>query len=559
MSDVNIKPVEVKLKRLDRDERVLLRLELSDAHRRFQRKVYNLRRLVAGDFSDVLPSAPAATKQSDGANARQIDLREFYNFIVTDFDGKHSNRLLEAVKQTLMAVAFSKPDVEFEGLSSKLSMVNTQYVKQRLSEPPIGCGAVDEMHLAFLDFLIGGIGWSDVWLDRSAPCAGWADSLDMKWDRSASTFAKCRWQSRIYRESAAYWLGKFGRKAMGEDWQPQADNLDHIVEMEWYYDVDQGPNGSHYVFRREGDSVGNIVYQGDNPWYFMYAGQRLPYLPQTPLYYLALPSVTDPIGMVEMMLTDQIALWRIEDYKDHARTSGKPFYKIRKGKVDAEAKKRFNQGNYGEGIEVQQPDDISEQQGLQVPADIAGDQAYYDRRIVAKAGLNPYASGAPVEGIDFASEVKEISGMSNLTVGFASEDNAIFWTNTVRKLLAAGKLYDDRPMEVPIGDSVVLFDAFNPVKQYLRPTAELVISADKMAFRPRAQRIQEAIRDLEIAGKVAQQFPNAVNLAYEDYLRATGKKNITDFLKPPTAPPMVAGAGVDPAADPAAAALASTA
>lgn len=524
--------------------------------RPYKRKVYELRRLVAGDFSNALDT-PAARQDASGDDP-VLRLDGMYDFIVTDYVDNHSNRLLQTIKQLMMQIAYTEPDVEFEDLTSLEATVNAGWIKQRLAPAPVGCGARDAMKLGLLDFMIGGFGWSYVCMHGGTPSVDYCDTLDMKWDRQARHPSEMKWASCRFIQTCAEWISMFGAAAFEDEYGGDIANLDRSVAMEFYYDIDTGKDGegTFAVFKAGSDGCyGDPVYEGKNPNQFNYGERSLPFLPFTPTYFMMLPSCKEPIGIVEMMLPDQLALWGIEEYRSRARRSGKPFYQIPDGILDAKEMERFLDGDFGAAIKTKGAGVITPNGGLGVPADIFQEMSLLERQFIANSGLNPYANGVPVEGIEYAAEVKEISGMSGLTVSFAAEDHASWWRETMRKFLAIGALYDDDPITIRMGEVPMVFGGMRPIKTFLRPDADIVVAADKMSFRPRAQRIAEAQRDLKVAAEVAAFFPQALGKAYEKYLRAAGEKDVAGWMQPPpqmaapmdTGAPMERGVGGSPA------------
>lgn len=525
-----------------RESRIRARIENANiAFEPLKRKIYSLRRLVAGDFSKALPDAPAA---QDDAPKITPTLSDLCDFIVTDYTDIHSNRLLEAVKQITMQVAYVRPDIEFEDLDPQMSALNAAWVKRRTGRAPIGCGARSHMMRGLIDFLIGGVGWSHTCAKKGMPALVSADTLDMLWDRDATTFDDMAWAGCAYRLKKVECLSMFGAAAVKQFYQGDIAQLDDIVEVFFYYDTDSSDAGAfraYYVC--SGKVTGDPLASTPNPHYLEDEGVKTYFLPFHPMYFMQLPSCKDPIGIVEMMFPDQLALWGIETYKSVARDSGKPFWWMKTGSMTPESAEKFVAGDYGAVVDGQgePPMPIN---GLQVPRDVSEDEVLRERRLQAASGTNPYAAGAPVAGVEFASEVREISSKSDLTIGFVSEDHAAWWVESVRGLLALGAIMDYSAQTLRIGGVELRFGATNPVAQYLKPNSDIVIAADKMAFRPRSQRIAEAMRTLDVALKLQAIFPKAAEKAFEAYLRADGEKDVASWMEipaPPQAPP-----GMDP-------------
>lgn len=505
----------------------------------FRQKVHDLRRLVAGDYSPLL-LGPAAAE--DGPE-NDIRLSDLYDIIVTDFHEGRSNELLKAVKALLMQTTHMFPKVEFEDLPPLLAAINSGYCKDRLGPEPRGCGANDEMRMALLDYFIGGMGFSYVCLRDGKASIMAADSLDVTWDRSGTVPTRMRWASCRWREPLWYWMETFPEADWFEDTGELAEDmhLDKLIELEFYYDI-EGPKGAHHVFRCT-HSYGvepEPIFEGDNPHYMEFAGKQVRYLPLGPMYFMALPSVASPIGVVEQVLPNQIACWEEEESFRMTSKAGNAAYLAKKGTFGAEAREALESGRPGLLIEYE-GDTVPQRLAALEPG--AGRIEWYrsnKQEITSHSGVNPYTQGAPPEGIEYAREVQEISAQSGLTAGHVARDFAAFWVRTIQKFLALAAAYDDEPLSMMYDGVPMVFDAFKPVRSFLQTDADIVIREDTMQYRPREARVAEALNDLKVAMKLPQ-FPNALPKAYEAYLRARGEQNVAPWLE--AAPMMPAGAG----------------
>ena len=536
-----------RLKREGRDPFVLNRIRNSEVMlRRSKKKTYEFRKLVAGDFGSIVGNQKSVEEGSD----KNLRIDNLYNFIVNCFDDDgYSNRILQTIKVLLMTISYSAPDVEFRDLKFEEAALNSGWLKARLAERPIGCGAAEEMRFGLLDYLIGGMGWSNSCISEQMPALRSTDSLDMNYDYAASMPSRIRWASCTYREPLHYWLSLFGTKGFEEEIiAAQADitRLDQIIAVDYYFDLDTSKNGSFYAFKRNdgGQLCEAPVYQGDNPNYFLRNGVRQPFVPYEPLYFMQLPSLAQPMGVVEQLLAPQMSLWMIEESQRAYLERGAPFYTVKKGSLSDENRAALENGIVGAIVETEDGSPITRSEGIQIDPNIMNERSYHERQFTAMSGTNPYSLGSPVEGIEYSREVSEISGMSGLTVAYVSKDHAAWWARSARKVLAVGAVSDDMPITIQIGDVGLSFDAFNPVKQYLRPLADLVASEESTRFAPASQRVNEAINDIKVAQMLGERFPNAMVKAAEKYFRARGEKNIAEILQerapvgmPPQAPP----------------------
>jgi len=545
----------------DLDKKVLNRLQRSESLLRYHRKVYQLRRLVAGDFSEVIPGLASAQQQGKG-DKDQLSLDDFYAFIITDFEEGYCNRMLQVAKQLLMKTSYAEADVEFEDLPPRMAQLHSQYLKQRWSAPPFGCGARDHMRAGLLDFIIGGFGWSYTCNHEDIPSLHHADTLCMNWDRQTAIPTMMRWTSCRYPVNYAQALQIFGNrsKALVNHVGSEHERLNDFLELEYYYDKDSGHHGKMYVTTVVNDGPGEIVEVLDNPNFFEVAGRMVGFNPFTPMYFMALPSTTEPIGAVEMMFPDQLSLWGIEAYKRQARDRGRPFWEIKDGAMKQEERKKWDDGELGATVATQDGNSIAPRNGLEIPKGVYEDQSYHERQLMAHAGMNPYGLGAPPEGISYSSEVKEIAGNSDITSAYIGEDHALWWQITAKKFIAFAAQQDDVPIRIKLDGTPITFDAYNPIKDVLVVESDLVVSAEKMAFRPRGQKIAEAMQVLEVCTGLAKLYPNAVAKAFEEYLRASGKRDVAGWMEPPQLMPGVGGGMAPGAMDTGAAeALASSA
>jgi len=520
------------------DQLVVSRLDdAATAQERARQKTYNLRKLVAGDTS-MFGGMPA-TQEVDPKSANLSDL---YDFIVESVEEGRSNGLLEGVKTLLMQTSFKFPQVEFEDLEPVQAAINAGACKELLGPPPQGCSALDEMRQVLLDYLIGGIGWSEIAFDpyTESPIVRACDSLDVTWDTSGKLPTRAKWVSTKIRKPLGYWLEHFGTKKLSTIAGTErivGKDFDKPIELEFYYDTDGGKGrGTHYVFRRSNRSTidPTVIHQEENPFYYeMQSGLKKPFLPLTPMYFIRLPSTRNAVSLVEFMLPDQLGIWRDEDRIFEVIERMKAHTLSPKAALDDLNKAIWEKGDCNALIEYDPLKGKPETtQPGEVPRTVLDDRSYHQQRRQALLGADPYASGAPVEGTRFASEVQAINQASGLTAGTISADNTNLWVNTLKKFLGVLSVYGDMPLSIRYDGVTIEYGKMKPVKDRIVPDADISIREDSTVYRSRQQKMQEALGNVELSMKVPQ-FPNLLPWSIEQYLQAAGVQNITDLLEQP--------------------------
>jgi hypothetical protein len=515
-------------------------------------KSYALRRLTGGDTSLV---GGATAKQE--VDTRSESMSEHFDFFVDDVVEGRSNRLLEAVKTLSMQVTHKFPEIEFEDLDPLQAAINAGACKYLLGPPPTGCSAQDHIKLATVTYLIDGIGWSELAFDAytGQPVIRYANTHDVSWETGCDLVTNLWWCSIRKRETLGYWLQHFGTRKVGEFAKEFGDNIsgadfDRIVELEFYHDIDGASGrGMHYVFRKTGRTTidPKPIYKSENPWYFERGTKKQPFLPLTPLYYLRLPSMRNPISIVEMMLADQLSIWKDEDRWDAVVEHMKQFYAVRKGSLDAEAMQAFKDGEDAAIVEFSEdgaPPALV--QAGEPPMGLYKDREYHEKRIIAMSGVDPYAGGSVVEGTNYAREVEAIKSSTGLTAASITADVAAFWIQNVRKLLCALSIYgDDVDVAVRYDGVTLEYGPQKSIKDRIAPDADIAVREDTTVYRSRSDKMREAAADIQIASMptMLQRFPNAINKAYETYLAAKGETNLKAWTESPVADQMAA-AGV---------------
>lgn len=503
----------------------------------YKDKIHRLRNLLAGN-PDALIVKGGADDPSEQEVKRAFTTKR-PGIFVTDIDSGRDNELLRAIRTLVMQTSYHFPEIEFPDLDFEEATVHSEYLRQRLGEAPIGCDAVEVMQRALYDFLTGGFGWSWIGMQSAKPTIWHVDTLDCKWDQTAPTVRQARWWSTTFRSSLSAWQSMFGPRAFDKyitSKAAQKDAPDQPVELEYYYDI-EGSEGTFLVLFRTGETDVDMtpVFRSKNPCFWDYAGQRVPFLPAESLFFMEIPSARFPISLVEQMLPSQIALW--ENSKTIRQIVDCPAYdEIEEGSLDAKQLQNFEDGEVG-GYVIRKKGStpIISHPARDIPNALLEWDNQNRQRITGQSGANPYASGAPVEGTNYAAEVNAIQNSAGLMAGTIAKLNAGFWIRTVRKFLAKGAAFDEWPLIVRYEKTDLKFDETDPIRTYLKPDTRIVIREDSMQFLDQQTKLAMAAKDVEIAASVG---PEALAESYKDYLKAGGKRDIEKYL--PQAQPVPA-------------------
>jgi hypothetical protein len=526
----------------DPNERIIKRLtRATDGLEPFKNKVHRLRTIVAGD-----PDALRGLGVS--ADITETDVKRAFTAIrgdifVDSIEEGRSNKLLQAIRTLAQQTSANFPEVEFDDLEFEEANLHAEYLRQRLGPPPIGCDAVNHMRRALYDYLTGGYGWVWIGMQNGKPIVRSVDTLDCKWDQSAPTVADGRWWSATMYGTFAGWSREFGAQKMRSYTALEGSEDDKPVELEYYYDLDSGKSGAFRVMLRTGDDNQYDpvpVLQAQNPCRWTYGGREVPHLPAEALFFMEVPSVRLPLGLVEQMLPDQIALWRVEAAIREI-VDCPAFYDVEEDTHNATELQKFRDGKTGRFLTRKKGSAPPVQmEALEIPLSLIQWQATHTTNLQGQGGADPYASGAPLQGVKNIPEVMAIRASSGLMPGTIVKDNTAFWIRMIRKFLAKGATSDEWPLVVRHEDVDLLFDESDPIRQYLKPDAKLTVREDTMVYQDQATKMQLAKMDVDTAVAVNTAagglFPNALKEAYQNYLGARGEKNVDKYLKPPEAP-----------------------
>jgi hypothetical protein len=528
------------------NERIKSRLATEGSLTPWRRKAHELRKLVAGDYSSVDETAqPQADPESYNRDSWKIEAG-YNDILVTDFESGTSNKMLQALKTLVLQSSFRFPDIEFNNAHPLEEAVNALYLKSRLGPKPKGCDAVPHMRKALWHYVVDGIGWVWCGVRDGKPVISAIDTMDVFWDMSVDLVTDMRWVACRCKDTLGYWVELYG-KSKFEDMLPDDDDkrLEAVVELVYYYDVD-GEKGTHAVYRCDSRGAkGEPIELVDNPHTMDSDGLDVPFLPLEPCFFLALPSVRNPVGIAELMVASQMALRRGDQYMDAIVDHGAPFISVEEGSYTDEELSKLEEGTPGEMITHKSGKTAAQvTQPTEIPATVFGRYQHFEQELYASSGANPYASGAKVDGIQYAAEVQAIQGNSSLTAATIAADHADHWRRVSAKCLANGAKFDKMPLVLVLDDDEMKFGPQNPIGEYLRPDADPIVAEDTMAFAPREKRIADANNLLNVAIEVKDLFPNGVKLAFEKFLQACGVRDTASYLEAP--PPLMAPPGVVP-------------
>lgn len=517
------------------------------------RKVNRLRRIVAGDREAL--EGWSASDDTEAENISHEHVGEFRPILVTDIEEGRSNKLLQAIRTLVLQTTYHFPEVEADDLETEDATLLREYFRQRLGPEPMGCGAITEMRRALYDYLIGGFGWVWVGIQNGKPIIRYVDTLDTLWDQAAPTLSDARWWSCTQRAPLKWWMDTFGKQKFTKFLALEKSK--HVreetpIDLQFYYDI-EGTAGTFMVLHKSGedDVDDDPIIKGSNPCIWTYGREKVPFLPSEPMFFMELPNTRHPIGIAEQMLPSQVAIWRADEAIQQI-IACPAFYEVVEGSLDEAELQKFEDAEVGSVIRRKGDGaPIQQHQALEVPHALLNYRAFHEGEMQSQSGANPFASGEPLEGTNFAAEVHAIQGASGLMSGTIAKDNAEFWIRTLRKFLAKGAVYDNKYFTARFEDVTLEFDEANPINIYLQPHANLTIRENSMQFVDPQSKIMlaKADFDMAVAANMATQgmLMGAVLKSYENYLRARGETNVSQFLQPTmppaAAPPAESGGG----------------
>lgn len=189
--------------------------------------------------------------------------------------------------------------------------------------------------------------------------------------------------------------------------------------------------------------------------------------------------------------------------------------------------------------------------GAEISATLLQSMQRLEESITAQSGVNPFASGDKVKGIQYATEVNAIQSQASLTASAIASDIARFWSTGVSLVLMLAKLYDYRPISLVYEGVRLEFGPEDPIGRYIRTDVMPSVTESTLGFESRDQKIQRATA---LAAQLTPLAP-VVNpaipaLVAEEILKAYGIKDISKWLTPPQIETLMSaetGAGDNPA------------
>lgn len=520
------------------DKQIASRCSQAVAYKETRRKLYNYRRLTAGDgfaiaaaMEDALSAPNSPSKLAalgDGDNL------EFGDVLVSNIQEGRSNKLMQAVRALVLQTSMSFPEANFEDLESNLATLNAQYFTSRSSM----CDVVTQARSVALDYCICGLGVAYIGMRDDYPVVDRLNILDVIWDKSSTSFSGIKWASWIIRRPLEEWLELFPNS---DKFDAMSDDLDLIVPVVVYYDrVGENGNCAYFLstsMNSSGVNEDDLIERMDNPYKAFVNGSLQPIVPLQFMENIQFPGVDFPSGTVEMMLPAQCGIWQKEEAIGRLVDKSNPIYQAEQGAFEQTSLDAWESSetdilyykNGKSGLTMTQP--------ISIDNALLNEKNSQEREIIAMSGVNPYQSGNPVQGIKFAAETNAIQGAAGLVAGNMAKDVKSFWEGLISKYIAVGSMYDDMPITLMFrsaNDAVELhFDESDPITHYLKPASRVSVNEDTLLYQPKDQRIARAVANLQLAMSLAQQYPAFLQKAMEDYLRATGVKDVASYFEAP--------------------------
>lgn len=520
-----------------------------------RRKTHRLRRLVSGDISALDDGAEGSMGGALSSSQESMmqpyyradtDPLIFYDILVQDIEEGRSNKLFTGVRTLIFQTANTFPQIEFSGLTSKLGTINSLYCAERMKR----CAARHNVRLALADYIISGLGCTMVCLKDDYPTVMWLNILDVCWDLTAKLPTDIKWGAVRFTQPLRVWLDLYsdGRKYNTSWLKEQVTSgredigMDRPVSLWWYFDT-EGKQGTHAVYPAMGEEIDDTaIYVGSNPY------EMAPNEPMLPFEFmgsLPLPGVKMPPSIVEMMVPAQIAIWNADSYVREVLEKGKPFYEMQDDGYDPKNVASWLDSVVGTVLRRKKnAEGIRVLPAMELSNTVMRYREQNDSELTAQSGSSPYTNGDRVEGVEYAAEVQAIQGNSGLVAGALAKDQAEYWQRLASKFLAVGAKFDDMPCALQFDEDVLLsFDKQNPIREYLKPDAEVTVEEDTLQFQPKLQRIQQSTSLLGLfsAPEMVQRWPNAQKRAAESVLKSAGIKNIDDWLQEAAPPAAVPG------------------
>lgn len=546
------------------NKRAIARIQQTHEHMRdYWRKVYRLRKIVAGD-KDALISSAVGTNFDIGKDMSRRYRDNNPDILMQHFEEGRNNDLLNLLGVLVEQTCYYFPNIEGKGLTPHQQVVTSQYLEDRLTS----CNATAHNKMALWDHLMGGCGDVYMPMEFGKPVVRWADQLDVKFDQTARLVCDVTWKSISVSQRLETWVQIFGSGPFkdylaGRPNDAGQSGLDLPFELEFYYDIEHESKekdwlGNYKVFIKTGENNyddENIVYEGANPNFWDVQGERQPYLPFETIFYQTLPSVRLPMGAAEKALPAQVSVWRAARRIQDIIDASPPWTE---GPAAADEKQvDLWRESMIKGLLLvsdEQLGKFKEHPSMPINQTDIEEMNRNQEAMKTQLGTANSLLGQPEKGVKFARDISAIQQQGSLTAGSISKDNSDLWGRMVPKFLGKGKLYDKKNfvarvegIEMPFGPKTQA----GPIGDYLVPMAKYIVSEDSMRFIPPQVKAAQAQAVLMESLQLAQMFPGAIAPAFRDFLVANGVQNVEERMK--QAQPMMAGPGAPVGAGPGAA------
>lgn len=497
------------------EERISLAERALDVHKN---KMNRLRQTLFG--AGVGVSLDPAAQVYGEADA-------YGDVFVDRFDDGRSNRILKSLKILIQKITFTAPVVAVHSVDDALALLNSSYLQNVIART----NAQKAVELALWDSLVVGRGIVFVGFEEDHVIE-FVDFRDALYTLCQNNDESMYWFARRVKMSAYKAEKLFGE--MIARLLPANTHADEVICLLDYYDVEENERriyflGGHHSLAPSADMM---VYKGESPY-------TTP--PVCFIDALKPPGVRMPIGVVEMVLPNQVAKWEAERVEKEIIRRTVPFYTARKNALTADQRALFEDGEVASIVEVESGDPASaihlHSMGNVSPS-FMNYSAEQINEILQHSGVEPYSAGGRMEGVAFASEVTAIIANAGLTSAWMSKKQAALWEEILQKALANGARYDVHPFETELDGEKIVFDELNPISDYIATEGKVIVSEDMMSFKPRNEQVMEALQALNVSIGLAQYFPNALLVDFKKYLAARGVKNVNEYLSAPTKRPM---------------------
>ena len=534
---------------------VLGRLERETYLRPVKSRMLDMRRVLAGDFSRLEDDAPTAAHPKVPEDERAADssfLKGMRWLLNTSFESGLSNDLVLNVRTLMIQAGLKVPDVEFENAQPKEAVFMSSYLKQVWGERPRGCVANRHFRQTLLYYLSDGMGWTHVG-QRPKGCPGVrsADSLDVIWEPTCPMLDDLQWLGMRRRGTYGEFAKEFGDEKFdqvrkrGRRTKSDDSWKDARTEIRLYWDAEEDDDEGSYFALWDAAKHGDVrngepvtLEKGPNPNYSEVDGWHQPYLPLEPMYFMLLPSTLAPTSIVEMMLPHEISARIFERSMQITAIRGVPT--VFGPKLTAEQAEIIESGEpmaYFPLEEGQAPPERWDSVG--VPREMFQIWQQQKQMLQQMSGVNPYATGGKLEGVDYAAEVNAIRETAGLMAASVAIDMACHVGRVARKTLMAAR-YDSLRRRINLDGVPVWFGSGTPngdIYNYFETDADPVVSEDSLSYASKESRIAFYSRLLEVSLNPAVMAfaPKSSQQWYRKLVQETGTKDVAGHFEAPMA------------------------